>query len=517
MVRKNELKWGAILSYAQMILSVVIGLTYSRYMIRILGQSEYGLYQTVVSTISMLSILNLGFNSGYIRYYAKYKKNNDRESIYRLNGLFLLIFSVIGLIALVCGAYLTTHLRLVFDTGLTSAEYDLARRLMVLLTINLSLSFPMSVFSTIISANERFVFLKLLGMLRTVVGPLVNIPLLLMGFRSVGLVVSSLAFSLITDIIYIYYVTAKLGNKFYFSKFEKGLFRSLFTYTFFIAINMVVDQINNSIDKVLLGRFIGTTSVAVYSIGMNLYSYYMTISTSVSGVFTPRIHALYNASTEDRQRDRNISDLFIRVGRIQFLILMLFASGLIIFGKQFIRFWVGDGYDESYYVLLLIMIPVSVPLIQNLGIEIQRAANKHQVRSIVYFAMAICNLLLTIYLCQIYGAVGAAFGTGVSLILANGIIMNIYYYKALHLDIPAFWKNILRQLLGMLPAFVIGAMINRYAPTQNVLSMLAFIIVYTAFYGVCVWFLSMNEYEKSFVMDPIKKVLEIYSKGKSHD
>lgn len=505
------------MSYAQMILNVVIGLTYSRYMIRILGQSEYGLYQTVSTTIGMLSILNLGFNSSYIRYYARYKKNDERVSIYRLNGLFLLIFTVIGTVALICGLYLTNHLKLVFDTGLTSAEYDLARKLMVLLTINLSVSFPMSVFATIISANERFVFLKMLGMLKTVVGPMVNIPLLFMGFRSVGLVVSSLMFSLITDAFYIYYVTVKLGNKFYFSKFEKGLFGSLFTYTIFIAINLVVDQINNSIDKVLLGRFIGTTAVAVYSVGISLYTYYMTISTSVSGVFTPRIHALYNASDNIEQRGKSISELFIKVGRIQFLILMLFASGLVIFGKQFIRFWVGDGYDESYYVLLLIMIPASIPLIQNLGIEIQRAANKHQVRSIVYLGMAICNLILTIYLCQLYGAVGAAFGTAVSLVLANGIIMNLYYYKALHMDIPGFWKAILRQLLGMLPAFAVGAMIKHYAPTENVLSMFAFIIIYSVCYVVCVWFLSMNEYEKSLVLSPIRKMNKRKIKESSHD
>lgn len=517
MANRNELKWGAILSYAQMILNVVIGLTYSRYMIRILGQSEYGLYQTVASTISMLSILNLGFNSSYVRYYAKYKKNNDCGGIYRLNGLFLLIFGAIGLIALACGIYLTKNLQIVFDTGLTSSEYVLARELMILLTINLSISFPMTVFRTIISANERFIFLKLLGMLETVVGPLVNIPLLLMGFRSIGLVVSSLIFNLIMDIIYIYYVIVKLENKFYFSKFEKGLFSSLFTYTIFIAINLVVDQINNSIDKVLLGRFIGTTSVAVYSVGMSLYMYYTTISTSISGVFTPRIHAIYNASDDVNQRGRNISELFIRVGRIQFLILMLFASGLVFFGKKFINFWVGEGYDESYYVLLLIMIPATIPLIQNLGIEIQRAANKHQVRSIIYLGMAICNLILTIYLCKIYGPIGAAFGTGASLILANGIIMNLYYYKALHMDISGFWKAIIRQLLGMLPAFGVGAMINRYAPTESVISMLVFIIIYTLCYAACVWFLSMNNYEKNIVLEPVRKVINRNFKEKTHD
>ena len=74
-------------------------------MIRLLGQNEYGLYNTVASTISTLSILSLGFNSSYIRYFAIYKKHNDRESIYKLNGLFFVIFSAIGIIGLLCGGF----------------------------------------------------------------------------------------------------------------------------------------------------------------------------------------------------------------------------------------------------------------------------------------------------------------------------------------------------------------------------------------------------------------------------
>ena len=85
----NQIKAGAILSYVQMALSIIIGLIYTPVMIRLLGKSEYGLYNTVSSTISMLSILSLGFNSGYIRYYAKYKKNNDQESINKLNGVLI--------------------------------------------------------------------------------------------------------------------------------------------------------------------------------------------------------------------------------------------------------------------------------------------------------------------------------------------------------------------------------------------------------------------------------------------
>ena len=189
-----------------MALGIIIGLVYTPVMIRLLGKSEYGLYNTVTSTISMLSILSLGFNSSYVRYYARYRKDRDENKIWSLNGLFLVIFTVIGAVALACGLFLTNHLDLVFDKGLTPEEYSLARILMLLLTINLSLSFPMSVFSTIISANERFVFLKLIGMIKSVLSPLVSLPLLLMGFRSVGLVVIILILHVVNDFICIYYV-----------------------------------------------------------------------------------------------------------------------------------------------------------------------------------------------------------------------------------------------------------------------------------------------------------------------
>lgn len=474
-------------------------------MIRLLGQSEYGLYQIASATISMLSVLNLGFNASYVKFFAKYKQNADNESIYRLNGLFFTVFTIIGIIAFLCGMYLSEHLDLVFDTGLTEAEYALAKKLMILLVINLSISFPMTVFSTIISANERFIFLKVLGMVKTVVGPLVNLPLLLLGFRSVGLVVSTLVFSLITDGVYIYYVIVKLKNKFYFTKFEKGLFSSLFTFSFFIAINIIVDQINNGIDRVLLGRFKGTNSVAVYSVGATLYKYYMQISTAVSSVFTPKIHRIFNSNDDVTQRNFQLTDLMIKVGRIQFLILALVASGLYFFGDTFIRFWVGQGYEDSYYVMLLLVLPATIPLIQNLGIEIQRAANKHHFRSIIYFFMAICNLLLSIYLCQIYGAIGAAIGTAIAFVLANGIIMNLYYYKGLGLDIPLFWKNIGRMGLGMIPAVAVGFLIRNFAPMTSVWLMLLFILVYTLVYFGCVWTMSMNKTEKELVLSPIRK------------
>ena len=71
----SEIKLGVMLSYAQMFLNIIIGLAYTPIMIRLLGSNEYGLYNMVASTISTLTILNLGFNSSYIRFFSKYKNN----------------------------------------------------------------------------------------------------------------------------------------------------------------------------------------------------------------------------------------------------------------------------------------------------------------------------------------------------------------------------------------------------------------------------------------------------------
>lgn len=507
-MKSNQLKIGTLLTYAQMFLVVLVGLLYTPVMIRILGQSEYGLYNTVSSTISMLGILNLGFNSSYVRYYAEYKKKEDMEAIYRLNGMFICIFTVIGLIALVCGLYLTKHLELIFSTGLTSAEYTLARKLMMVLTINLAVSFPMSVFQSIVSANEKFIFLKLLGMFKTVGGPLVTLPLLLMGYRSVAMVCMTLMITCIIDVLYFVYVVVVLKNRFVFHGFNRGLLADLFVYTSFIAINIIVDQINLNVDKVLLGRYKGTEATAVYAVGYYLYHCYSMSSTAVSNVFIPRVHRIVKQNDNVKERSAALTDLFIRVGRVQFLILGLIVTGIVFFGKQFIVLWAGEEYTDAYYVLLLLSISATTPLIQNTGIEIQRALNRHQFRSIVYLIMAIHNLVISIFLCQLYGVVGSAVGTAISFVLANGLIMNVYYHKRCEINIILFWKRIGAAAKGLLIPLVGGLIISFVLDTQTPIGLAFAIALYCVVYALSMWCLGMDDSEKDLIRKPIHKIVK---------
>src|SRR5690554_4586976 len=98
-MKVNQLKAGAILTYISMGLGFLISLIYTPLMLRLLGQSEYGLYNLAASVIAYLGVLNFGFGSTYIRYYSRFKVKNDEEGISKLNGMFLIIFLVITVIA----------------------------------------------------------------------------------------------------------------------------------------------------------------------------------------------------------------------------------------------------------------------------------------------------------------------------------------------------------------------------------------------------------------------------------
>ena len=160
----------------------------------------------------------------------------------------------------------------------------------------------------------------------------------------------------------------------------------------------------------------------------------------------------------------------------------------------------------AYYVGLFLMVPVTVALIQNIGIEIQRAKNRHKIRSAVYFAIAIGNVLVSIPLIKAYGAVGAAAGTAISYIPGSIFFMNIYYHRVLRLDIPEFWRQIGRIIVAVAPAFGLGIALWLLIDIGNWIEMVLLILVYSALYCACAYLWGMNKEEKELVGVMLDKI-----------
>lgn len=502
-MKTNQLKIGVILSYITMFAQNIIGILYTPIMLRLLGKSEYGLYQLVYSVVSYLGLLSFGFGSAYVRFYSRYKVKDDEDGIARLNGMFITIFLIIALISILAGSVLVVNVELIFKQGLTPSEINTARILMILMVFNLAVTFPSSVFDSYVTAHECYFFQRVVSLLQTVSNPFLTLPLLLMGYKSISLVVVTTVLTLGKFVLNVYYCKKKLNMQFKFKNMQISLLKEIWVFSFFIFLNMIVDQINWSVDKFILGMFGGTVAVAVYAVGGQINTLYMSLSSSVSSVFIPRI----NTIVADSDDNAKLTDIFTRVGRIQFIVLALVLFGFVLLGKYFISVWAGDGYDSAYYVVLLLIIPVTVPLIQNLGVEIQRAKNMHKFRSIVYFIIAIGNVLLSIPLTKVYGEVGAALGTAITMTLGNVIIMNWYYHARVKLDMKYFWNNIFSLLPAILVSFFIGLAVSKVIVVDSIINFIIVGCIYVLAYIICMYLFGLNSYEKSLFDGVINKVL----------
>ncbi len=502
---KDQIKIGSILSYIVIILNILVGLIYTPIMLRIMGQSEYGTYSLISSIIGYLTVLDLGFGNAIIIYTSRYRTKNQKDEQAKLNGMFLIIYSIIGIISGILGGILYANIDTMFASTMNSLELQKAKIMTIILIINLVFTFPLSIFGSIITAYEKFIFSKIINILRIILMPIIMLPLLYMGYRSVAMTVVTTILNISSLVINLIYCLKVIKINFIFGKFDTKLLKEIFGYSFFIFLAIIVDKINLNIDQFILGSVVGTVEVAIYTVAAQIHTIYVSLSTAINGVLLPKITML----VENKEPDEKISDIFIQTGRLQYIIMALITTGFIIFGQEFIKIWAGDGYNKSYWTELILMIPAIVPLIQNVGINILQAKNMHKFRTVVYFFIAIANLFISIPLAKKFGSVGSAIGTSIACLIGQWIIMNIYYYKKANINIPKFWNNIFKMSIPILVIFIPTLIINNMIISYNIIIVGLKIILYTIIYSVLLWLFALNDYEKSLIKKPISKIFKV--------
>ena len=489
----SQKKLGAIISYITLATQTVSTILVTPFFINSLGKGEYGLYELIGSTVSYLSILGLGLSSSYIRFFSQYETNNNKKGIASLNGLFLTLFLIMSTICLILGGLLVYKIRWVFGAGISADDYPKAQAMMIILVLEMALRFPSSIFTSDAAAHERFIFQKSLMLAETILVPLLRVLFVISGYQSVGLAAASLCVALTEFIINAFYNFRKLNIQFNFAHIDKMLFKEIAVFTFFIFLNQLYDLLGGSkVDVFIIGRFRGPEEITVYSVADKFVKIFYSISNPIAAVFVPQINRL--VSFGNKMTD--INRIFLKVCKIQLAIQTFILSGFFIFGQEFIRVWMGEGYDTSYWIAFIIMVADVVALSQHIGIEIQRAMNNHKIRSCVLMITNLGNIALTIPLTIKMGAIGAAYGTAVCEVLGTVFFMNWYYKKYLKLDIVGYWKNGLKVLAFVIPLTVITFYVKTMiAGTFKEIILL--ILAYSFIYAIGIMFFTFNKEERN--------------------
>lgn len=440
----KELKKGILLSYTNVFIKNTATFLYTPFLIRSLGQEQYGLYQLASTMMTTLFVIHIGFSSAYIKFYEDEKtKNNPKEGIAKLNGFYLILFLILSIIAALMGGLLGINTREIFSSSMNLAQVNMIKSLIVLMILNVVLTFPSVVFDCFILANEKFIYLKGREIALTIMVPIITIPALILGFNAVVVVACQVFVTGFFLVLNIHFAIKNLEMKFMFSVNYLLKSKPIFLFSSFIFINQFVDLVNWNMPNFILGITSGVKEVSIFGVANQIKSVFLSLGVAISNIFVPRIYQLGKASPNMKSSN----SLMIKVGKIQSFILFLIFGGFVVGGKDFIVLWVGNTYVKSYYVALIMVIPIIISILQTVGIEISRERGNYQRISLILVITSVINLAITVFLSKEYQSIGAVIGTFITVVFSYGIGISIFLKKELTLDMISFWKKIGVQLI----------------------------------------------------------------------
>lgn len=461
---KKNIKLGVIISYITILVSVVFSLLFQRFLLNSpnVGEEQFGLYSFVNSIISWLSLLTFGISSSYIRFATLSLKDSSGVELKRINGVYLTILFIASVLCLVISGIVFS---LLFYNIIDLSNYSDSSKKIIVILFGLSalltvVSFVYSFGTLFVTLNSRFIVLRCVELFSKLLYWGLSVLLILIGMNIIAVAISNLAVQLIFATFIWLYSKFKLKLNISFVKFEqfKQYIKPILSFSIWIFINIIIDQINNNIGKTILGFTVDATAVTVFTLGFEIYSYAMLMSTAVSNNYVSSI----NRSVANENYDE-VNETFLYVSKLQLIVLSTVIGGFISCGFYFVKIWLGNGvsYQSSvFFISVILLLSCIVPFSQNICIEIQRAMNMHKFRSILYLCMSCLNIGLTALFVYLFEYSAKPFGAAISLCIVNllgtWLVINIFYAKKLRLRVAAYFKYL---VLIACPALLIGGLI----------------------------------------------------------
>ena len=487
----SQLKKGALLSYVNIALTNLIGLILTPFIIRSLGDSEYGLNTLIGSVIAYFSLMDLGLNNTVVRFVAKYRAVKDKSGEEKFLGTIFLIYIFISLIILILGIIMYYNLDNIFVKSLTDEEMVKAKIMFQILIFNMVIVLPGGAFTAICNAYESFVWPRMISIIKYISRALLIVAILNLGGRSISLVIIDTGLNILFFTITFVFVIRKLKVKFNFKNLDIPLLKTIFNYSIWIFLLGITSQFLWNAGQIILGAQTDTKTVAYYAVGIMLGGYYGAFSAAISGVFLPRATQMsINSSKEE------ILEMMIRIGRISLIVLLFIFTGFVIFGKEFIVVWVGESYMSSYFIAVIIMFAFTLPLILNFANSLIEAYNKVRYKVTIYFIFFTLGLVLGYYLVPEYKEIGMIVGVSTGWMISQ-IVLIVFYHKKMGLNMFAFFKQTFNRIvIPVILLLAVGMFLNTKLPA-TIMALIIKIGVYALMYWALMYFYSMNSYEKN--------------------
>lgn len=501
----KQLKLGALLSYFTIAFNMIAGLIYTPWMITQIGQSNYGLYTLATSLITMF-VMDFGMSAAVTRFVSKYRAEGDQQAVNRFLGIVYKLYFAIDTIILTALVVVSFFINDIYN-NLSASELDTFKVLYVIVGLFSVISFPFTNLNGILTAYENFVGLKLADLFHKVFIIVAMVIALLMGYGVYALVTVNAISGLLTIVIKLIIIKKKTPLRVDFKYFDKGMLKEIFGFSVWTTVSTLAQRLIFNITPSIIVAVSSTGSIgsALFGLATTIEGYVYTFANAINGMFMPRISKL----VYENKKDTELMSLMIKVGRLQCMIIGVLCAGFIAFGKSFIvDIWNKPDFTESYLCAVFLIIPsfFYLPLqIANTTIIVE---NKVKLQSMVFVAMGVINIVLSLVLSKYYGALGASISIFIAYMVRT-VLMVAIHTKVLHLKMWQFFKATYFKITPwLLISLVVGLLLESFNPMNaGFLRFAVNGVVFVAFFGITMLAFCMNKYEKNLFLGILKRIL----------
>ena len=491
-MKLNQVKSGAVLSYLLIICNSLYGFLITPYVISHLGNAEYGVYKTIGALAGSVMVLDVGLGNTVMRYVAKYRASKEEYKISEFVSMSLIQAVLLCIVIALVSFVIILLVPYTYANTFTQVQIEKAQWLFTVFAINMLLHVFDGILSGVITGHNQFVFSNTVKLLRIFIRAIGIIVLLQITDNALFMVLMDTALVLLFMTVEFVYIQRKFPIKIQRTRPDKSLFFESGKYTVLAFLVSIAYQVGGNLDNVVIGSISGPALVTIYSIGLLIYNMFQNLSMGIAGVMLPTV----SKTLANDVNNQNITNLIVRVGRAQFVLLGAAVTGFICLGKDFIDLWMGSEYRDVYIITIILMLPAMFELCVNTCLAVLRAKNKTGFFTMVMILSAALNAVITIFAVKNWSYIGAAIGTALSVIVGNLIVMNIYFSVKMELPMLRIYGRILSRIWVCL--LIAGGTIWVTSGFLNgswmmfVINVLIFCVVY----GLCLWLFGLNKSEK---------------------
>ncbi len=484
-------------NYAAMSARMAVGFVISPILVHGLGKEQYGIWVLVFSVISYLGFLDFGMKQSLARHFPKYYATKDYQKLNEVFNSSNLIYSVIGLLTIV-----GTLVIAFFFMGVINVSSDLEsvmRLLLIMIGVNQAISFFFMT-STAIGPFHRYDVSNAIEIIRTIANALAIIYFVHLGYGLLTLGIITLA-TTVTNTAARRFAQQKIVPQLkYGIKFiKKERLRELLGYSVFSFLIVLGLLTLFNADNVIIGAFMSTSAVTIYSIAATLINYLRTLVSSIGVPLAPAISHL-DASSDAGEIARLMRKLF----RYLYYLTTAVCIGILLFGGDFIYLWMGPGFEETIRILQLLIIPACIYLPQIMSNAVFFGTGKHKTLFYVIGAEAIAKIILSVVLVQFWGLFGVALGTIIPQVCIYTFIYPYIFHKMIKADLRQFYVDTLKvSITSAIFALPVGLVIHYSFTTESWWGFIAEVVMVGVFSMAGFWWRVMDDADKKRVLTKI--------------